>query len=88
MDPNFKPPSGRELKYALNRALIVAARWILIEESGSDLPEDLMELAYFNFEVQELSSNEFVIRAKQIGDHGEPLNRPAIHFDVKISGGG
>jgi hypothetical protein len=78
---------GREAKYALTKALAAAAKDFLIDCAGQDLPEDMYALDDFTWEIQPLTKNSFMIRAKPMKE-GKPMNRPAHMFEVSITGGG
>lgn len=82
------PLPGRELKYALNQALQYAARFWLIDQRDSDLPDDLLVIGDYEYEIQELEKSQFVIRAKPLDELGKPANKPALFFEVSIRGGG
>jgi hypothetical protein len=77
---------GREVKKALTKALELSAHDYLVNMRGQDLPDELLILEDFDFEIQPLGVGEFAIRAKELNVTG--VNQPALFFAVKVTGGG
>jgi len=84
----YAPASGRETKYALTDLLRHAAHDLLIECAGQDIADDQIAVTDFEWEVQSLSNNEFVLRAKELTEDRTRANKPAHMFVVTITGGG
>ena len=88
MPHNYTPATGRELKYALTKGLEAMAKEFLIDCYGQDVSDDMQAIADYRFEVHPLEKNQFVIRAKVLTEDGEEAQRPALQFEVTITGGG
>jgi len=88
MPHHYTPATGRELKYALTKGLRVMAHELLVTMRGQDVSDDMRAIEDYRFEIQTLEKNQFVIRAKEQTEDGKDANKPALQFEVTITGGG